>query len=61
MSLCGKTIWIICNQVDCYSCNFLQKAVVNFEIDDIKGETIRAIGTWRQDTFWTEASTKQNL
>eukprot|EP00972_Heterocapsa_arctica_P077743 11467174-Heterocapsa_arctica.AAC.1 len=61
MSRCGKTTWTICNQVDCYRCSFLQKTVVHFEIDDIKGETIRAMGTWRQDVFWTEASTKHNI
>eukprot|EP00972_Heterocapsa_arctica_P019971 2947782-Heterocapsa_arctica.AAC.1 len=61
MSRCGKTTCTICDQVDCYRCSFLQKAVVNFEIDKIKGETIRAMATWRQDVFWTEASTKHNL
>eukprot|EP00972_Heterocapsa_arctica_P108121 15923713-Heterocapsa_arctica.AAC.1 len=57
----GKLNWTIHNQVECYRCSFLQKAMVNFEIDDLKGETVRAIGTWNQHPFWIEASTKDNI
>eukprot|EP00972_Heterocapsa_arctica_P095201 14040884-Heterocapsa_arctica.AAC.1 len=32
----GKLNWTICNNNECYRCNFLQKAVVNFETGDDK-------------------------
>eukprot|EP00972_Heterocapsa_arctica_P030570 4499888-Heterocapsa_arctica.AAC.1 len=34
----GKLNWTICDNNECYICNFLQKAVVNFETDDHKGD-----------------------
>eukprot|EP00972_Heterocapsa_arctica_P071047 10497063-Heterocapsa_arctica.AAC.1 len=45
----GKLKWTICNNNNkCFICNFIQKAVVNFEIDNYKAETINAIGRWSE-------------
>eukprot|EP00972_Heterocapsa_arctica_P104446 15392233-Heterocapsa_arctica.AAC.1 len=44
LCLSGKLNWTICNNNECYICNLLQKAVVNFETDNHKAETINAIG-----------------
>eukprot|EP00972_Heterocapsa_arctica_P041434 6110319-Heterocapsa_arctica.AAC.1 len=57
----GKLYWTICNQVECYICNFLQKAVVNFETGEHKGETIKAIGRWTHHPFWIAANTKDKI
>eukprot|EP00972_Heterocapsa_arctica_P018834 2784322-Heterocapsa_arctica.AAC.1 len=45
----GKLNWTFCNLSDCYRCNLLQKAVGNCEIVEHKGDTIKAIGKWRQE------------
>eukprot|EP00972_Heterocapsa_arctica_P114135 16440912-Heterocapsa_arctica.AAC.1 len=57
----GKLNLTICNQVECYICNFLQKALVNFEIEEHKGDTINAIGRLTQHPFWIEANTKEKI
>eukprot|EP00972_Heterocapsa_arctica_P039548 5824882-Heterocapsa_arctica.AAC.1 len=45
-STCGQTNWTICRHADCYGCYVKKNAVVDFMIDDIKEETIVAIGGW---------------
>eukprot|EP00972_Heterocapsa_arctica_P022489 3307426-Heterocapsa_arctica.AAC.1 len=47
-SRCGQTNWTICRHPDCYGCYFKKNAVVDFE-------TIKAIGGWRNSSFWIEA------
>eukprot|EP00972_Heterocapsa_arctica_P089404 13181330-Heterocapsa_arctica.AAC.1 len=44
----GKLNWTICNNNKCFRCKCLQKAVVNFEIDNHKAVTITAFGRWAQ-------------
>eukprot|EP00972_Heterocapsa_arctica_P095308 14057156-Heterocapsa_arctica.AAC.1 len=51
----GKANWTISSRKDRYICKFLQKAVVDFEIEDHKGDTIEAIGSWTKMKSWTDA------
>eukprot|EP00972_Heterocapsa_arctica_P073173 10808253-Heterocapsa_arctica.AAC.1 len=57
----GKVNWTICSRKDCYICKFLQKALVDFEIEDHKGDTIEAIGRWTKIRSWTDASTMKRI
>eukprot|EP00972_Heterocapsa_arctica_P039673 5846733-Heterocapsa_arctica.AAC.1 len=43
-SYCGQVHWIICSHANCYGCYFNTHAVADLMTNDIKGETIIAIG-----------------
>eukprot|EP00972_Heterocapsa_arctica_P051503 7575931-Heterocapsa_arctica.AAC.1 len=43
-----KLNWTICNGNQCFICKCLQNAVVNFEINNYRAETINAIGRWSE-------------
>eukprot|EP00972_Heterocapsa_arctica_P011344 1664511-Heterocapsa_arctica.AAC.1 len=57
----GKLNWTMCNNNNCFRCNFIQNAVVNFEIDNHKEETINAIGRWSQQKFWKVVCAKEKI
>eukprot|EP00972_Heterocapsa_arctica_P088066 12984392-Heterocapsa_arctica.AAC.1 len=60
-STCGQTNWTICRHADCYGCSFKKNAVVDLMTDDIKEETIVAIGEWRKRLFWRQAGTELKI
>eukprot|EP00972_Heterocapsa_arctica_P004834 716524-Heterocapsa_arctica.AAC.1 len=45
-SYCGQVHWKVCSHVDCYECDFKRNAIADLMTNDIKGETIIAIGEW---------------
>eukprot|EP00972_Heterocapsa_arctica_P070334 10390331-Heterocapsa_arctica.AAC.1 len=53
----GQTYWTICCHANCYGCYYKKHAVVDLTTNDIKGETVVAIGGWSQSSFWRQAST----
>eukprot|EP00972_Heterocapsa_arctica_P044168 6519916-Heterocapsa_arctica.AAC.1 len=46
LSKCGQVNWKVFSYADCYGCYFKKNAIVDFTTNDIKGETIIAIGQW---------------
>eukprot|EP00972_Heterocapsa_arctica_P005515 814916-Heterocapsa_arctica.AAC.1 len=56
-SHCGQIYWSICCHANCYVCYFKTLAVVDLTTNDIKGETVVAIGQWRRSHIWRQAST----
>eukprot|EP00972_Heterocapsa_arctica_P062739 9253694-Heterocapsa_arctica.AAC.1 len=48
LSVCGQVHWNVCSHADCYGCYCKRNAIADFMTNDIKGETIIAIGEWRQ-------------
>eukprot|EP00972_Heterocapsa_arctica_P081251 11973714-Heterocapsa_arctica.AAC.1 len=47
-SYCGQVHWKVCPHANCYGCYFKTQAVADLMTNDIKGETIIAIGGWSQ-------------
>eukprot|EP00972_Heterocapsa_arctica_P080879 11920435-Heterocapsa_arctica.AAC.1 len=54
-SRCGQVCWSICRHANCYGCYFKTHAVADLMTNDIKGETVEAIGYWSQSLFWKQA------
>eukprot|EP00972_Heterocapsa_arctica_P100664 14842389-Heterocapsa_arctica.AAC.2 len=55
-SACGQINWCICRHADSYGCYFKMNAVADLMTDDIKGETIVAMGDWRHISLWKQGS-----
>eukprot|EP00972_Heterocapsa_arctica_P100744 14853193-Heterocapsa_arctica.AAC.1 len=47
-SYCGQVHWRVCPHANCYGCYFKTHAVADLMTNDIKGETMIAIGEWSQ-------------
>jgi hypothetical protein len=57
LSECGQVHWKVCANGSCYGCYFKRNAIVDFNTNDIKGETVIAMGEWARTTLWADATT----
>ena len=60
-STCKQVSWRICEDKDCYGCYFRMNAIVDMSTNNIKGETVKAIGTWACKKVWADSSTLEQL